>query len=198
MPGLTSAGNIPFAQELDFADPQGLWELALAVDSDARTFDQLFTALKNPPAFLWRSTATATPGSFTTFSAADWDTSGTTTVLPDVFWSQDPGDVQSWWLFGFSFQYTVTGGASSSSDHNVGYLDITSFSPTDASQSTYQFAGYKVRTDTNTGGDAITSSVIAKIYQGNIVMRQNVYGPGTATRVVAAGARMWGIRLGDA
>lgn len=198
MSGLTSAGNIPYALLPDFTDPQGLWDLASAVDADARQVDRLNTTLKNPPAFLWRSTGTVAPGGFVTWNAADWDTSGTATSLPDVFWTQDPSDVQSWWMFGFSFQYTVTGGASSSSDHNVGYLNISSRDPANNLVSTYQFAGYKVRTDTNTGGDAITSVVIARIYQGVVNLGQNVYGPGTATRVVAAGARLWGVRMGDA
>lgn len=183
--------------ERDFTDVQGWRDLGLDVDAEARPIAAEFAAVRDPAAFLFRTTAAIGIFNDLTYTV-DYDTTGGTNSAGTFVWQQAPADVESWWLFGFTCQFTNVSGAPSTSERIAAWLAVTSYNPQSSRQTVYAYAGYKITNDTNTGGEALSIVNVAKCYRSTVRAYTGAYGPDSAVRNVTAGARLWGLRLGDA
>lgn len=193
----TSNRGYRISTERDFTDVQGWRDLGLDVDADARGILAEFAGVRDPAAFLFRTTAAIPILNDLTYTI-DYDTTGGFNSSGTFVWQQNVVDVESWWMFGFNCNTVNVSGTPSTSERIAAWLAVTSYDPQSSVQNVYAYAGYKLTNDTNTGGEALAIVTVARCYRSTVRAYPSNFGPDTAVRNVAAGARLWGLRLGDA
>ena len=199
MTARTSPDGMPYSLETDFGDVQQWYELAMAVDLRSWQVDRAFDKMYRPAAFLGRVSANFALGNggstFWSNLTADWNTS--LGNLGTSAWSQNAGDPPSWWMIGANIQVSNTGGAPSTSDHVDGMFNTTTHDPVTGAATSGFSVGFQYNRETNSGGESLSLSMIANLYRGSVFPLYQEFGPGTGTRVMLAGSRFWGLRLGD-
>lgn len=194
----TNNKGLPYPSPNAFLDVQDTYNLAAAVDLQAKSYLTQIAAAMQPTSYILRTTANGPTGSgsgdyLAGTTTAEWDpTAGRQGALA---WSQPPSEGLSYYLVGADLFFTVTAGTPAVGNNLLGKLNVTSTDPLAGTTSVTSY--YRSSFETNNGGESIQVLAIVKIYRGAIQPVVNFTNSGgSATYAVATGSRAWGMRLG--
>lgn len=200
MSGTTPNEGIVYPLVGDYADVQDWYQIAAKADALIRAYDATFVAAPRPYGFVQRSSAnsTAIGGGSTgiTTDVVEFDNSGAAAVA-GVF-TQPLVDPPSYWLFGCNVLFVTISGTLTAGDMCEAQVSLSTIDPVSGLSSSLLLRSKT--NETNSGGEAVIVTGIAKIWNAVATPQFEYYGSGAggAQKAAGAGSRFWGFRLGTA